>query len=121
MTDKSFPLYQWDTTVNRDMYHVRSDDWQTFLDAKSNIIDMLLGDVTPDEEPPPPIEEPISTSVSTPIAAIKDKVCPKCGEADYWVNLVKKEGENKGRHFKVCKNKDCGEFLGFTTEPLSRG
>lgn len=43
--------------------------------------------------------------------------CAECGNLDYWVNLVKKEGPNKGKHFKTCKK--CGNFLGWTEEPLT--
>ena len=36
---------------------------------------------------------------------------------DYWVREVKKEGPNKGKHFKV--GKDSGKFMGWTTKPLT--
>lgn len=36
---------------------------------------------------------------------------------EYWVNIVKKESPNKGRHFK--SEKGTGKFLGWTDEPLT--
>lgn len=99
---KGFPSYQYSFFIGEDQIVIRSNDWSEFvLDVQNAITKYKTKMDTPTENKP----EPKTASVA-------------CLHQDgYYVNQVKKEGENQGRHFKTCKK--CKKFLGFTQEELT--
>jgi len=96
---------------------VREDSTSDLITAMQEV-ETMLGDGT-EEQPPMPTNEELS-DLKTSTEPVDQHNIPKkltCEHENYWVNIVKKEGPNKGKHFKSCK--DCKTFIEFTDEALT--
>ena len=78
---------------------------EAMFDLLEDIKDIVSGKTTKSDDYEPPTEENSSS-------------CEKCGGTEYWVNESKSE-KNPGRHFKKCRKKECGNFMGWTTESIT--
>ena len=57
------------------------------------------------------VTTPAQTVQSAPVVGLNKE----CLHAEFEVKQVQKEGANKGRYFKLCK--DCNKFIGWTIAP----
>lgn len=97
--------FQWSIFLNNkdEQVVVRNDDYKEFVaDVEAVKKDFTKKYVS-------------ATSPSSSTNMVEEQE-PSEHEA-YWVRLVKKEGSNQGKHFRIGKT--SGKFMGFTDEPLS--
>lgn len=67
------------------------------------------------EETPPWEREWKSEKVGNDEEVTREKTNEHCEHTFFWINEVKKDGPNKGKKFKSCK--ECREFLGWYQPP----